>query len=96
MAVMSNGGDELRVLRDLPAHYGRFRWTSDSERLTYADKEARKGNIWIQPLNSDPPSQLTHWANNPIFFFDWSRDGKLLAYANGTMTSDVVLISDVR
>ena len=96
MAIMSNGGGELRVLRDLPAHYGRFRWTSDSERLTYADKEARKGNIWIQPLNSDPPSQLTHWANNPIFFFDWSRDGKLLAYANGTMTSDVVLISDVR
>jgi len=64
--------------------------------LAYADKQEGIGNIWIQPLDGSPPRQLTHWQPNPILSFDWSRDGKWLAYASGTLTSDVVRISDAR
>jgi hypothetical protein len=43
-----------------------------------------------------PPKQLTNWKADPIPDFGWSRDGKWLAYAVGSMTSDVVLINDAR
>jgi len=64
--------------------------------IPYADKGLGKANIWVQPINGDSARQFTNWAPYPILFFDWSRDGKSLAYANGTMTSDVVIITDAR
>jgi len=45
-------------------------------------------------LNGRAPAPLTHWSSSPIFSFDWSRDGKWLAYASGSLTSDVILITD--
>lgn len=83
------------MIRDLPSFYGRFNWTPDGKYLAYAAKQEGVGNIWIQPLDGNPPQQLTRWAPNPILSFDWSRDGKWLAYANASLTSDVVLITDV-
>jgi Tol biopolymer transport system component/DNA-binding winged helix-turn-helix (wHTH) protein len=96
IAIMSIEGGEPHLIRDLPAHYGRFHWTTDGSALAYADKAEGVGNIWIQPLDGSPPRQLTHWLPDPILSFDWSRDGKWLAYASGTLTSDVVRISDAR
>jgi eukaryotic-like serine/threonine-protein kinase len=94
-AFLPFAGGELRLIHELPAHYGRFQWTSDSKNLAYAGKQVGVGNIWIQPLDGAAPKQLTNWKADPIFSFGWSRDGKWLAYANGSMTSDVVLISAV-
>jgi Tol biopolymer transport system component len=96
IAIMSIAGGEPRLIRDLPVHYERFHWTTDGSALAYADKQEGIGNIWIQPLDGSPPMQLTHWRPDPILSFDWSRDGKWLAYASGTLSSDVVRISDVR
>jgi len=96
IAIMSIAGGEPQLIRDLPAHYGRFHWTPDGNTLAYADKQEGICNIWIQPLDGNPPRQLTHWRPDPILSFDWSRDGKWLAYASGTLTSDVVRISEAR
>jgi Tol biopolymer transport system component/DNA-binding winged helix-turn-helix (wHTH) protein len=95
IAVMPSSGGEPKLICDLPAFYGRFRWTPDGSGLAYAAKQEGIGNIWIQPVDGSAPKQLTHWSSNPILSFDWSRDGKWLAYSNGTLTSDVVLITDV-
>jgi Tol biopolymer transport system component/DNA-binding winged helix-turn-helix (wHTH) protein len=96
IAIMPFAGGEPRLIRDLPAHYGRFRWTIDGRALSYADKQSGVGNIWIQPLDGAAPKQLTNWKADPIPAFEWSRDGKWLAYALGSVTSDVVLINDAR
>jgi Tol biopolymer transport system component len=53
-------------------------------------------NLWIQLLGGGPPRQLTNFAAESFFSFDWSRDGKQLVYGRGTTTSDAVLISDFR
>lgn len=95
IAIMPAAGGEPKLIHDLPAHYGRFSWTPDGKGLAYAAKQEGIGNIWIQPLDGSAPKQLTHWAPNPILSFGWSRDGKWLAYSSGTLTSDVVLITDV-
>jgi Tol biopolymer transport system component/DNA-binding winged helix-turn-helix (wHTH) protein len=96
IAIMPGSGGEPKLICDLPAHYGRLRWAIDGRALTYADKQSGVGNIWIQPLDGGPPKQVTSWKADPIPAFEWSRDGKWLAYALGSMTSDVVLISDTR
>ncbi len=53
-------------------------------------------NIWSLPLDGTPAKQLTNFRSDQIFFHAWSRDGKQLALARGSVTSDAVLISNFR
>ena len=95
-AVFSIDGGQPRLISDWPALYGRLRWTPDGNAIAYAARQAGVGNIWAQPIDGGAPRQLTHWNPASIFSFDWSRDGKWLAYASGSLTSDVVVITDTR
>src|SRR5262249_8206776 len=93
LAVVPSTGGEPRVIRELPAHNGRFRWAPDRA-LSWPGRYEGIGNVSIQPLDGSPPRALTRWSADPVFFFDWSRDGKWLAFSKGNSTSDVVLIAD--
>jgi Tol biopolymer transport system component len=94
IALMPFPGGTVKVIKDLPAHYGGFVWTVNGQGLAYSAKQGG-GNIWIQPVDGSAARQLTHEKTNPIVAFQWSRDGRRLAYASGSQTSDVVLISDL-
>lgn len=72
------------------------RWTSDSRGLTYLVTTAGVSNIWRQSVAGGEPSPLTDFKTETIFRYDWSRDGKHLALARGTVISDVVLVTAVR
>lgn len=63
--------------------------------LAYVDRRD-PSNISSQPLDGGPPRQLTDFKPDRVFSFAWSRDGKQLALARGTLTNDVILISDFR
>ena len=73
-----------------------LRWSPDGRELSYIVTRAGVSNIWSQPIDGGPPKQLTDFNSNLIFFYDWSRDGKQFALARGTVSSDVVLINDLR
>jgi Tol biopolymer transport system component/DNA-binding winged helix-turn-helix (wHTH) protein len=94
LAILPINGGDPNFISDFPACYGRLRWTPDGHGIACAARQEGVGNIWVQPIEGGPPKQLTHWSPNPIFSFGWSRDGKWLAYARGTLTNDVVLITD--
>jgi Tol biopolymer transport system component/DNA-binding winged helix-turn-helix (wHTH) protein len=94
IALMPFPAGPVRVLTDLPAHYGGFVWTTDGQGLAYSAKQGG-GNIWIQPVDGSAARQLTHEKTSPIVAFQWSRDGRRLAFASGIQISDVVLISDL-
>ena len=64
--------------------------------MLYIDTRGGVSNIWMQPLDGGPPRQVTDFKSDRIFGFEWSRDGKQLALARGTESSDVVLISGFR
>ena len=49
-------------------------------------------NLWSQPLDGGPATQLTNFKSEIFFSFEWSRDGKLLVLGRGATCSDVVLI----
>ena len=73
-----------------------IRWTPDGRALTYVDTRDGISNIWAYPIDGSPPKQLTGFKSDRIFGYAWSRDGKQLAVARGSIATDVVLISDFR
>ncbi|MGQ0761285.1 MAG: protein kinase domain-containing protein [Acidobacteriota bacterium] len=95
------GGQPTRVF-DAPifveelARVPQPRWAADGRGLTYVVTNGGVSNIWLQPVNGDAPKQLTTFKSDRIFSYEWSRDGKQLLVARGTVASDVVLISNFR
>jgi len=71
------------------------RWAPDGQALTYVEARAGVANIWRRPLDGSLPQQVTNFTSSRIFRHDWSADGKRLALARGSWTSDVVLIRDL-
>jgi Tol biopolymer transport system component len=70
------------------------RWAPDGKALDYRLFRAGASNIWRQALAGDPPKQITNFKSDLIFSFAWSREGKQLALARGSISSDVILISN--
>jgi len=46
-------------------------------------------------LDGGPSKQLTNFKPDLLFPFAWSRDGRQLALARGSVTKDVILISNL-
>jgi len=74
---------------------GVLRWTPDGKTLTCLLWKGLNSaiNIWAQPLAGGFARQLTHFPDD-IIAYDWSPDGKQLAYTRSAPTRDVVLISN--
>ncbi|MGB9178724.1 MAG: protein kinase [Pyrinomonadaceae bacterium] len=94
IALLNAENGEIVKTLEMPLNL--VRWTADGRALAYADERNGIGNVWIQTLDGRPPKQLTDFQMDKIFWFDWTRDGRQLACARGTVTSDVVLISDLK
>lgn len=71
-----------------------LRWIDEGRAITYVLTSNGVSNIWRQPVTDEQPKQVTNFRADHIFWFDWSRDGKQLIVAHGSITSDVVLISN--
>ena len=73
-----------------------LRWAPDGHAVAYVETDNGVSNIVAQPLDGGAPKQLTDFKADGIFWFDFSRDGKQVAFSRGTQTSDVILIKDFR
>jgi len=60
--------------------------------LTYLDQKDGAWNVWSQPLSGEPPTQLSHFNDGRIYFFDLSPDGKNVVRSRGDETRALVLI----
>jgi Tol biopolymer transport system component len=94
--ISSEGGSPTKTF-DIPSgSMQTYTWTLDGRAINYMDTRAGITNIWSQPIDGSPPKQLTNFKSDRIFYFDWSRDGKQLALARGTLTRDVLMIADLK
>jgi Tol biopolymer transport system component len=66
-----------------------LQWTPDGRGPAYS----MLSNIWVQPLDGDAPYQLTHFPEDDhrIEDFEWSPDGKRLAFSRSRTRWDIVL-----
>jgi len=93
--VSSEGGPPLKRFDFPPTLTWRFvRWSPDRQSIAYASNPGGLSDIWVQPLNGDQPKRLTDLKAEQIIAFDWSSDGRSLAFIRNVETSDVVLISN--
>jgi serine/threonine protein kinase len=94
LTVVPFGGGSPVYTFDAPMGAAEIRWAPDGQALDYRLTRAGATNIWRQALSGGLPKQITNFKSDLIFSFDWSRDGKQLALARGTTSSDVILISN--
>lgn len=96
--ISSQGGPPAKVITAPGGAYawGSLLWSPDGKSLQYMLTEKGASNIWEQPLNGSAPHQLTRFESGRIFDFHWSRDGKRLLMCRGEVSSDVVLLSNLR
>jgi serine/threonine protein kinase/Tol biopolymer transport system component len=73
-----------------------FAWSPDSKAVLYVDNRNGVSNLMSQSLDGRPPKQVTNFTEGIIFNFSWSGDGKQLFLARGSVSSDVVLINNVK
>lgn len=91
------GGPPARVF-SLPVTaniYARLIWTPDSRAVSFLNDADGVSNVWEQPIAGGQPRPVTHFTSDKIFYFDWSRDGRL-ALSRGTNPIDAVLIRGFR
>jgi serine/threonine protein kinase/Tol biopolymer transport system component len=94
--VPFEGGDPVKVFdTQLAAPWWVLpRWTPDGRAILYADDRSGAANIWSQPVAGGQPARLTDFTSDNIYSFDLSRDGRQLALARGSVSSDVVVMSE--
>ena len=66
----------------------------DGKGVAYTVKEKGVDSLWVQPLDSTPSHQLTHFTSDQIYTFRFSRDGSKIAFERGHTESDAVLLRD--
>ena len=87
------GGQTRRVFDHAEVGYGNILWTPDGRALVFINGET--GDLELRPLTGGAPRKLVEHGVEELFSFDLSPDGKRLAYTKGTLTSTLVLISDL-
>src|SRR5262249_36638172 len=82
-------------LRFLPARPGISGWTANS--AGFIHRVGTPENLWAESLEGKLLRQITHFSDDALIAdANWSRDGKRLAVARTTSTTDIVLIKGLK
>jgi serine/threonine protein kinase/Tol biopolymer transport system component len=74
--------------------YVTTRFTPDGQGFAFVDSSGM--NVWVQPFSGGAPRPVTQFTDRTIAALAYSRDGKRLAIARATITSDVVLLKGLK
>jgi Tol biopolymer transport system component len=96
--LVTPANDPKTILYVLDTPYGMHfpRFTPDSKAIAFLLTRDRATNIWTQGLKESAPKPLTKFSSGEMFAFDWSRDGKHLAFSRGQQKTEVILMSNFR
>src|SRR5262245_800571 len=95
IGVFAIGGGAPLVVFNAPGDAHRvIHWTTTGNAIAYLVTKGGVSNILIHPLSGKGPIQITDFKSGRLFDFAWSRDGQKIAFAQGSVKSDVVLIQN--
>jgi eukaryotic-like serine/threonine-protein kinase len=94
--VSIESGTVLRTFEFDSRHVGLLRLSPDGKGVAYPIREKGVDNLWLQPLDGGPGRQITNFSALKIYSYQWSQDGKNLAFVRGESPSDLVLIQDAQ
>jgi serine/threonine protein kinase len=94
--IPANGGEPNKTIR-LASGFLMLGWAPDSKGLAIIYPEHNgPGNLWYQPIDGGPATQLTNFTDDKLIRSAWSLDGTKVAFVRSRDVSDVVLISDLK
>ena len=76
--------------------YRGWHWSPDGRAVVYINTLGGVSNLWSQPFDGGSPKQITNFKSDRILTFAYSPDGRQLALARGSHTSDAVLIGEAK
>jgi len=88
------GGGPVRYYDFAPGEI--LRWAPDGQGLLFEQPDPNgtaSSAIWLQPMAGGSPRELVNFDPDTIYWADFSRDGKRLAFVRGRLISDLVLVS---
>ncbi len=80
---------------DSSAKNSPFKWTSDSQAISYSDNSNGVPNLWLQPIDGSNPQRLTDSKTEEIFLHSWSKDGKNLVFVKEITVNDIILLQNI-
>ncbi len=101
IALLPFDGGEVIKLFSLPKQfwqgYGKnaLQWTPDGQAINYIVHRDGASNIWRQPIDGNPPYQVTTFLDRRLYNFAYSPDGKRIAMSRGTLERDAILITNL-
>jgi Tol biopolymer transport system component/DNA-binding winged helix-turn-helix (wHTH) protein len=97
ITVISVAGKEIVKQFENPSNAAdlAFSWRADSAAFSYKLTQNGVSNIWLQILAENSPKQITRFSTGEIFRFAWSQTGDRLAFENGTVANEIILIKDL-
>jgi len=95
--VRAGGGQPAKVF-EIPyassVQHPLMRWSPASDAIDFVDTREGVSNIWRQPIEGGAPRQVTDLSSGLIFDFVWLPNGKDMAVARGSTSSDAVRIDN--
>ncbi|MEW6129028.1 MAG: protein kinase [Acidobacteriota bacterium] len=86
-----DGGKPIKSFVPRPSDW---QWSTDSRSLILVDHTQGFSNLFRASLINNSRTQLTNFKNDRIFAYALSRDGKKLAMLRGSVSSEVIIISN--
>lgn len=93
-AVPAGGGSPVLIFR-VPAGIRGISWSQDGKGLQYLMTSNGATNVWERPISGEEPRQLTRFTAGEIFDFKWTSDHTRLLLTRGSVSSDVILLSNL-
>ena len=89
-----DGQMPVRTVPLRPTHSQRVvRWSPDGSAIAFIDSVDGTPNVWLHELEGGaPPRRLTNATEGRMVTFDWSRDGRWLAWTSVREAGDVVML----
>lgn len=93
--IAVEGGVRSMSFEVPPTHNfdGSIRWSRDGRSISYRDW---LNGIWSQSIDGGEPKRLEGLPAEKLYTYDWSPDGKQLAFTRGRQVRDAVLITGFR
>jgi eukaryotic-like serine/threonine-protein kinase len=93
--IRVDSGTQVKTM-NAPPDTARLTWSPEGKSLRFLHIQEGIRNLWEQPLAGGEPRQLTHFTSDSIVDYALSRDGHQLFFIRGYVSSDVVLLTNLR
>jgi TolB protein len=90
------GGEPVKVFPQPVDRIAAIKWSPDGRSIAYVDNNHDASNIWLQPVDGRPLTQLTRFDSDQVFGFEFSPDGKQLACIRGIWERNLVLVRNFK